>query len=194
MGNRDKPSELISAATALDAELQRFEQLSESIQRTPLNSEKNLGRASRTLTEIAQVGEALQARISSLVGAIAGFRQKQEAHAEAVRRRAEELQERGTVLKELLTEYGALGEKARELNLHLQSVKGSQDNEGEALFPQFQDLESRVTHLVDAAQNLFDRAESSGFTDIAHQADGLRQQLQAIRNKLKLLQQRLAQA
>src|SRR5262249_5162297 len=125
MSNRGQPSELIAAATALDAELEKFEQLSESIQRTPLNSEKNLGRAPRTLNEMGQVGEALQARLGSLVGAIAGFRQKQEAHAEAVKRRAQELQERGAVLKELLAEYSALGEKARELNLHLQSVKGS---------------------------------------------------------------------
>lgn len=199
MDKRNQPSELISAAEALDAELQKFEQLSESIQRMPLNSEKNLGRASRTLSEIAQVGEALQARIGSLVAAIAGFRQKQESHAEAVQKRAQELQERGSVLKGLLAEYSALGEKARQLNLHLQAIKSSKDNGGNeaapsALFSKFQDLESRVIQLLEAAQTLFDRAESLGFADIAHQADALRQQLQAIRNKLNLLQQRLAQA
>jgi uncharacterized coiled-coil DUF342 family protein len=164
----------------------------------PLNSEKNLGRASRTLSEIAQVGEALQARIGSLVAAIAGFRQKQEAYAEVVQKRAQELQERGEVLKGLLAEYSALGEKARELNLHLQSIKSSKDNGGNeapsALFSKFQDLESRVIQLLEVAQTLFDRAESLGFADIGHQADALRQQLQAIRNKLSLLQQRLAQA
>lgn len=198
MDKRNQPSELISAAEALDAELHKFEQLSEFIQRTPLNSEKNLGRASRALTEIAEVGEALQARLGGLIAAIAGFRQKQEAHAGAVQKRAQELQERGAVLKGLLAEYSALGEKARELNLHLQSIKSSKDNGGNeapnALFSKFQDLESRVIQLVEASQTLFDRAERLGFTDIAHQADALRQQLQAIRNKLNLLQQRLAQA
>lgn len=191
MDKRDKPSELISAAEALDAELQKFEQLSETIQKTPFNSEKNLTRASRTLTEIAQVGEALQAHLGSLVAAIGNFRQKQETHADAVQKRAQELQERGKILEDLLAEYRALGQNAHRLNSHLLSLKSAEDNVQPA---QFLDLDSRVTELAQAAQNLFDRAESQGFTDIAHQADSLRQQLQAVRHKLNLLRQRQAQA
>jgi chromosome segregation ATPase len=191
MDKKGKPSELISAAEALDAELQKFEQLSETIQKTPFNSEKNLARASRTLTEIAQVGEALQTHLGSLVAAIGNFRQKQETQADAVQKRAQELQERGQVLEGLLAEYRALGENARQLNLHLLSLKSSED---EVQSSQFLDLDSRVTELAQAAQNLFDRAESQGFADIAHQADALRQQLQTVRNKLNLLRQRLPQA
>jgi chromosome segregation ATPase len=190
MEKRSQPSELTSAAEALDAELRKFEALSESIQKTPFNSEKNLGHASRTLTEIAQVGEALQARLGSVVAALANFRQKQQAHAEAVQKRAHELEERGKVLGGLLAEYGALGENVRELNVQLQSLKSPKDNGG----AQFQNLEPRVNQLVEAAQKLFEQAETLGFTDIAHQAAALRQQLQAIRNKLNLLRQRLAQA
>ncbi len=198
MEKRAQPSELISAAEALDAELRKFEELSESIQKTPFNSQKNVDRASRTLTEIAQAGEALQARLGSVVTAIANFREKQQALAEAVQKRAYELEERGKVLGGLLAEYRALGENARELNVHLQSLKGAKDNGGSentsGLFSQFQDLEPRVSQLVEAAQKLFEKAETQGFTDIAHQADALRQQLQAIRNRLNLLRQRLAQA
>ncbi len=198
MEKRDQPSELISAAEALDAELRKFEELSESIQKTPFNSQKNLDRASRTLTEIAQVGEALQVRLGSVVSAIVNFRQKQVACAEVVQKRAHELEERGKVLGGLLAEYRALGEKTRELNVDLKSLKGAKENGGgensNGLFSQFKDLEPRVGQLVEVAQKLFEQAETLGFTDIAHQADGLRQQLQAIRNKLNLLRQRLAQA
>jgi chromosome segregation ATPase len=196
---REDPSELISVAEALDGELRRFEELSENIQRASLTSEKNLGRASHTLKEIADVGEALQARLGAMVAVIAGFRDRQEMLAKAVQAKAEELQERSKTLESLLERYRTLGEDARQLNQHLRAatsdrLAGKDEVAAYPLFPHLQELDEKIGQLADNAQSLVDRAQADDFPDVAHQADALRQQLQAVRNKLGLLRKNLPQA
>ncbi len=190
-------SDLVDAAQALETELKRFQVLAENIERQPFNSEKNLGRASRTLSEIAAVGETLQTRLGSLVSVIAGFRDKQQALAEAVQKRAEELQQRSQVLDDLLAEYRAIGEKARDLNEHLRLLQADQQPSGRSPYgflSNLQDLEAKVGQLTEGAQSLFTKAQGDCFIDVAHQADALRQQLEAVRNRLGLLRSHLPQA
>jgi hypothetical protein len=72
---------------------------------------------------------------------------------------------------------------------------GEDNNGGRAsLFSQLPDLEQRVGELLSGAQMLFEQADSAGFTDLQHQADALRQQLQSIRNKLGLIRRSVPQA
>jgi chromosome segregation ATPase len=182
----------------LDRELRRFEELSESIEHASFNSEKNVARASHTLREIAEVGEALQTRLGAMVAVIAGFRDKQEALANAVQIKALELQERTKTLESLLVKYRTLGEDARDLNEHLRSLSSDKaESEGVGSSPVFshlQQLGEKIGHLAAGAQSLFEQAQADDFPDVARQADALRQQLQAVRNKLSLLNKNLPQA
>jgi methyl-accepting chemotaxis protein len=189
-------SELVSAAEALDQGFRRFEQLTEGIQRVPLNSQKNLLRASEMLTEIAGLGEALQRQLGSVVAAIAKFRQKQEGQADRVQKQAEQVQERSRALQGLLEQYRTLGESARQLNLGLQKLStAAVDGSGAiSLLAGLQELEPGVEELMQGASSLAERASVLGFADMAHQADSLRQQLQAVRNKVNLLRQNTPQA
>jgi chromosome segregation ATPase len=182
-------SELISAAEELDAGFRRFEQLSESVQKVPLNSQKNLNRASEMLAEIAAVGEGLQAQLGSVVAAISKFREKQEGQSGRIQKQAELIQERSRVLQGLMEEYRGLGDGARELNGQLQRISAATENGGDStpLLGRLQEVEPSLERLVQTASTLVERAEGQGFGDIAHQADSLRQQLQAVRNKLNLL-------
>ncbi len=172
--NRSKQeSELVSAAEALDEGFRRFEQLTEGIQRVPLNSQKNLLRASEMLTEIAGLGEALQRQLGSVVAAIAKFRQKQEGQADRVQKQAEQVQERSRALQGLLEQYRTLGESARQLNLGLQKLSASAAD-GSGALAGLQELEPGIEELMQGASSLAERANALGFADLAHQADSLR--------------------
>jgi methyl-accepting chemotaxis protein len=191
-----RESELVSAAEALDQGFRRFEQLTEGIQRVPLNSQKNLLRASEMLTEIAGLGETLQGKLGSVVAAITKFRQKQEGQADQVQKQAEQVQERSRALQGLLEQYRVLGESARQLNLGLQKLSAAVGDGGGAssALAGLQELEPGIEELMRGASSLTERANALGFADMAHQADSLKQQLQAVRNKVSLLRQDTPQA
>ncbi|MFB1484268.1 hypothetical protein [Corallococcus sp. RDP092CA] len=200
MSKRDTPppSELVSAAQALDAELVRFEALSEQLKEAPMTSEKQLERASKMLKELADLDDALRLRVGALVQAIAGVRNRQQAQADAVNARAQELQQRTEVFKELLTRYGALGQSAADLNGRMQEFAALRQQptrtaeEDARLTEVFTALQARMAEVADEAATLTRAAEEARFSDIGRQAESLRQQLLAARNKLGLLHQSLS--
>lgn len=195
MSKRDKsqPSELVSAAQSLDEQLRRFEALTEQLQEAPLTSEKHLERASRALKDLAELDEALRERVAGLVTAISTVRDRQQQQAEAVNARAQELQQRTEVFKDLLTRYGALGQNAGELNVKMQQFaalrgQASRTPEQDAeLTTVFQALQDQMLQVADEAQSLAQAADEKQFSDIGRQAESLRQQLLSARNKLGLL-------
>lgn len=201
MSKRDKeqPSELASAAEALDNQLRRFEELTEQLVQHPLNSEKNLERASRLLQEVAALDGRLSASVADLVTAVSSARDRQNTQAEAVQTRAKDLEQRVEVFKTLLTRYGALGQSAAELNGQVQQFAARR---GEARTPEseahlaldLQALLERMGQLAAEAQEVAQGANEQDFSDIARQADGLRQQLLAARNKMSLLNKDLPAA
>ncbi|MCP3140031.1 hypothetical protein [Pyxidicoccus xibeiensis] len=195
MSKRDKPSdsELVAAAQALDEGLERFEALSEQLQKAPLQSEKHLERASTTLKSLADMDDQLRARVTALVGAISKVRDRQQAQAEAVHQRAQELQQRTEVFKDLLVRYGTMGQNAGELNVQMQQFaqqrqEAKTPEETAALAVTFQALQDRMAQVAIEAQELAQAADEKEFHDIARQADSLRQQLLSARNKMSLLQ------
>ncbi|MFP2902327.1 hypothetical protein [Corallococcus sp. 4LFB] len=199
MSKRDTPpsSELVSAAQALDAELLRFEALAEQLKEAPLTSEKQLERASKTLKDLADLDDALRMRVGALVQAITGVRNRQQAQADAVNVRAQELQQRTEVFKDLLTRYGALGQSAADLNGRMQEFASLRQQatrtaeEDARLTEVFTALQARMAEVADEAATLSTAAEEAKFADIGRQAESLRQQLLSARNKLGLLHQSL---
>ncbi|CAM3737901.1 hypothetical protein G4177_01240 [Corallococcus sp. ZKHCc1 1396] len=200
MSKRDapSPSELVSAAQALDAELLRFESLAGQLEEAPLNSEKHLERASRMLKDLADLDDALRLRVGALVQAITGVRTRQQTQADAVNARAQELQRRTEVFKDLLTRYGGLGQSAADLNGRMQQFAALRQQESRTpeedaqLTSVFGALQERMAEVADEAATLAGAAEAEHFSDIARQADSLRQQLLSARNKLGLLHQSLS--
>ncbi|RKH55796.1 hypothetical protein [Corallococcus llansteffanensis] len=200
MSKRDTPppSELVSAAQALDSELLRFEALAAQLQEAPLTSEKHLERASRTLKDLADLDDALRLRVGALVQAITGVRTRQQTQADAVNARAQELQRRTEVFKDLLTRYGALGQSAADLNGRMQQFAALRQQatrtpeEDVQLTEVFTSLQERMAGVADEAATLVGAADAEHFSDIARQADSLRQQLLSARNKLALLHQSLS--
>src|SRR5581483_6180635 len=186
---------LTEAAEALEAELRRFDELALAVQREKLTSEKGLRRAAQKLGELASADTRLGERLQALVAAIGAARERQQAQAEAVHARAEEIQRRTDVLASLLGQWAALGRDAAEVNKVAQSLVT--DDEGEngstrrALDPtRFEEVDDRLGRLADDAQRLADAAKDAGFPDVADQGTSLRAQLLAALNKVRLLRER----
>jgi len=194
---RQDPTELVQAAEGVEEELRRFEALADTVLRTPLDSEKNLERASKALREVAESDERLVAQLQKLVAAVGGVRDRQQEHARGVNARAEQLQARTQAFQELLQGYAGLGRSASELNAVVQDIAArkqqattSEDNR--ALAGSLEQLLERMALVAEEAQGLATSASEQDFTDISRQADSLRQQLLSARNKMALLQKGLA--
>src|SRR5215218_7721133 len=119
---RQEPTELGQAAEGVDEELRRFEVLADTVLRTPLDSEKNLERASKALRDVAESDERLVAQLQRLVAAVGGIRDRQQEHARGVNARAEELQARTQAFQGLLQRYAGLGRSAADLNAVVQDI------------------------------------------------------------------------
>jgi hypothetical protein len=200
--DRAEPSTLLAAAEAFDAELERFAHLTEAARHGSLGSQKALERAAEALKEIADCEEQMQAQARVLMTALGTAREQQEKQAALAAQRAEEVRERTAVYGELLKRFQALGAEAAELNAMGQSLSARKPEAAAAPAaavakdPAFanglRDLSQRMGEVADHAQELLTAARDADFEDVARQAESLRQQLQAARNKVQLLHGSLA--
>jgi chromosome segregation ATPase len=193
MNAKGTDSELAIAAARLDAELRRFEELVTLLTRTAFDSKKGLERAARTLADAIESRDRVATEVGRLVSAVATARDRQQATADRLQARALELQERTAVIASLFERFGALGEDARAMNALLQqasSAYGAAEGErptAEAL-ARFDDVHARMGDVATKASELAESARQDGVVDIAQQADAIRQQVHATRNRLGLLQ------
>ncbi|NUQ73041.1 MAG: hypothetical protein HUU21_05755 [Polyangiaceae bacterium] len=207
MTKTDKKSDksgLVGAAEALDAELRRYEGFVEALGRTALSSQKALERAAATLKEVADCDDRLGLRARELIDAITAAREKQQAQAHAVHARAIELSERVETWKELMRSYEGLSQDAASVNALIQTslapavqsrkAEGGAPDLGEAAIAGLEEAHAKLGSLAEAAEALAARAQDKGFPDVAREADAVRQQLLAARNKLGLLRKKTAQA
>lgn len=195
--DKQERSELVEAAEALDAQLRRFEHLVEVSRREPLNTQKNLERSARALKEVADCDTELGQSLQALVAAISKVRDRQQAQVEAVVTRAKEVEQRSGILQDLLTRYGQLGEVAGQLNNVAQQIvaqarEATTPDKVAELFASVGELQEAMGKAAGGAEDLVKAAGSVEFVDVEREAESLRQQLLASRNKLGLLQKSLA--
>lgn len=184
--------ELAEAARALERELLRFEELAESARRMSLDTRKGIERAAKSTTEAAEAQQRVSVALGSLIAAIAAARDRHEATATALAARGEEIKRRAEQLGELFQRFAALGEEGRGINLLVQETAARQR---EATTPEqigevvaaMDEVEGRMGRLADEARELARAAAAAGIADLAEQADGMRQQMTAMRNKVGLL-------
>src|SRR2546430_8456529 len=105
-----------AAATALEAELRRFEQVAELAARLELKSQKNLERAARAAQDAAEAQGRVAQRVRALVEEIARARERQGAQAKHLEERAQQIQSRRELLDALLSRFARLGNEAGEVN------------------------------------------------------------------------------
>jgi hypothetical protein len=190
-------SELIAAALAFDEELERFGRLAEAVRTGPLDSQKNLQRAAKMFDEIGESEKRLGHAAQSLVTALNAARQKQEAHASLIRERADLIEQRSATAADLLQRYGAMGEKASDLNQLALSIAAKCANARPAadseLARALGELRARLDEVAANAQSLTAAARDADFEDIARQADSLRQQITAANDKVAAIEKSLSE-
>lgn len=174
-------SPLIEAATALDGELVRFEEATLAFSKLGLNSQKNLDRATKMLNDLAASEGAMGEKVQLLVGAINSVRDRQMAQVEAVKAKSVQIQERSAIFQGLLNQFQELGKGAGALN---EKLKPGVEAGGNPIV----DVQTEMTNLATRAEALATIAKDQDFDDLARQADGLRQQILAARNKLKQIE------
>jgi chromosome segregation ATPase len=189
----ERRSDLAAAALALDEELERVEALAAAAARVPLTSERNLERAARTVNEAAQAQQRVGERIQTLVAALNTARERNEATVAALSARGAEVQQRHDELGALLQRFEALGQEAREISGAAQEISASAAAQPDETVARLHQIEARMGGVVDGARALAEAADAAGLDDLARQADGLRQQVLAARNKVGLLGRKLAE-
>lgn len=190
-------SDITDAALALERELRRFEELGQAARRMPLDTRNRIERAAKATTEAASEQERVGTALSALVAAITAARQRHEANAAALQERGEEIRRRAEQLGVLYEQYSALGEEGRVVN---QLVQEAAARQRDASTPEqirdvvaaIEAIEERMAKLVDGARELGQAAVAASITDLAEQADGMRQQVAAAKNKIGLLRKSLA--
>jgi hypothetical protein len=189
-------SELMAAALAFDEELERFGKLADAARQGPLNSQKNLERAARMFDDIGEAEKRLGQAAQTLVVMLNTARQKQESHALAIQKRAEQIEQRTAAASELLQRYGSMGEKAAELNQLALAIaaksSGGERSDDTELLSSLAELRARMAEVADGAKSLVGAAREADFEDIGRQADSLRQQILAADGKVAAIEKSLA--
>jgi hypothetical protein len=180
-------SPIVSAASAVDAELRRFEELARLLQKSELNSQKSLQRAGEALAQVLESEQRLQESVRGLVEAITRAREQQEAAAVGVQARAKEIEARSFTYQELLERYAALGKEASDLNARM----GPEAQAGKDPVLELEAADASILALTQGAQELAAAALEKDFQDVSRQADSLRQQLAVTRGKLLQLKGRM---
>src|SRR6187402_99257 len=93
-GEKDA-AELVRAAQALEDELGTLEALSKAVQKTRLDSEKNIARAAKELGAALELPERLAAGLLALGAELQRIQARQQAALEPLAARANEIRERG---------------------------------------------------------------------------------------------------
>jgi DNA repair exonuclease SbcCD ATPase subunit len=166
--------------------------------KTPLTSEKNIDRAVRAIGDAAESEKKVLSHVQALVGAIMAAREAQEASTAQLNAHAAEVSKRRVELEALLARFAKLGEVAKAMNVVVQRVSGYKANpygsetaEVTEMRTALAEVETGMTTVAGHAQELAAEADRASFEDLARQAESLRQQVLAAKNRLSLLQKAL---
>lgn len=193
---------LTAAAEAFDEALQRFSTLTEALRKRPLESRHALESAAELLRDVTRCQEELQKRAQALIGALGAARETQQAQADYVQERAQEIQRRAQEYATLRTRFEEVGQQAAGLNTLAQGVasrrgiadQSLRESELPAVLAQLDELRERMGQVAEQSAELIAEARAARFEELCERADSLRQQLLSARNKVGLLRDNLVKA
>ncbi|HKY35161.1 MAG TPA: hypothetical protein VJN18_04410 [Polyangiaceae bacterium] len=188
--NKKVESPLLIAAKALSDDLSRFEALSTELGHLSINSQKSLQRAGQSL-EACSVHEA---KLAESLGAFAQAMQHlhltQQRCMEQAAAAAEHVRKRQLERAGLEERLALLGQKAREISLPMPEPSTALSSE---LLGPLEQLEQRLSELVSEVGEVCELAQNQDWQDLTRETQSLREQLQALRNRVLLSRRKLAQ-
>jgi hypothetical protein len=191
----DEPT-LHTVAERLLGDLRKLEDTIREAQRLEITSAKNLQRGRRLLEACSETEQRLAGHLQSLASAIQSTQQRIAGCMEHTVEFSKRLAERAEVRGALLERLGGLGRRASEINEPVAAAVAAQ-TAGEAddatLLTTVTEVVARTEGLLEEAGTVAKDARDAAWNDIARDADGLRQQVQALRGKVLILQRGLAE-
>jgi hypothetical protein len=195
--NAGRLSSFAAAAAALEAELERFEGIAASVARAPLTSQKAIEHAARLTRDASEAQGRYAQRLQALVAMVGSTGERQRDAAATINDRVTEIDARTADHAALERRLGELGEEARGINARAQGAIGgggvpSSPERLAELIGALEEIGERMDAAVARALDVARDATAADFVDVARQADALRQQLLATRNRVTLLRRGLA--
>jgi hypothetical protein len=194
MGKPKEESALVTAAAALEDEIRAFADLASQTKRESLDTDRSMSRATRALSDSALYHERIEEKLRALVAAIEGVRLQQQASVEALVAVSHTVELRAKSREAVLARFAELGSNAAQVNqlaLELGTRRGDGASNQE-LFALLTELDARMGGVVSEAQAIAEAASADGWPEIARQADSIRQQTLAAKNKLVLAHRSIA--
>ena len=190
-----KTDSLASAAAALEAETQAYLKTIAELERVEVTSEKTMQRARRALEQCAKHEYSHAHLLPELAKAMQALQREQQSCIDATARSAASLKDRFENRQALLQRVSALGERAREINEPIATLMQAQPEEEKPspdMMTSLGEVLKRTEAVIAEAEELQRLAKDSSWVDLSEDADTLKQQLLSARNKVLLVQRKLA--
>jgi hypothetical protein len=186
---------LTQAAMAFEAELARYEGLASDVARGSISSEKALMRAKKQLGESAECQLRLAEHLKGVMVALDGDRIKQETCMKQVLSAAERVKARADEFVALMERFSALGHRAGEVNEPVARIAARKSEGAPAteVLAALRDVLARTESIVTDAETLARDAANTDWSDVSRAAEGLKQQVQAARNRVLLAERSVAE-
>jgi chromosome segregation ATPase len=187
-------SPLVAAARALTEHLTRFEEASLDAARAPINSEKALTRARKTLQECSEHEGKLAASLRDLAAAMQGMQQQQQRCVEHTAVAAERIRQRQDERLALQERLLRLGDNARAVSAPVAALPDGASEPGstEAIAP-LQEVVRRLEAVIAEAAEVTALARQGDWADLERDTHSLEQQLQSARNRVLIGLRKLAE-
>jgi hypothetical protein len=187
------PHPLAAAAAALETELGRYEATSAELDSLPLTSDKTLQRARKVLEECAAHQERLAVLLPAFAQAMQVAQARQQECMEVTARGTAKIKTRFEERMALLERVALLGQSAQEINEPVAAVlEGGEEKAPAELLKSLDEVGARTEAVIAEADAVQRAAQEGDWLDIARDADALKQQLQAARNKVLIAQRNVA--
>ena len=178
---------LVATAAALDEHLRAYETLAREASRLEITDERSLVRAAALMEQSTKLQPHIQETLRALVVEIEAARDRQQLSLDALVTVSKSLEARAADFDAIMRRFAELGHAAsvvNQLTADLSARRAAEVLESDLL--RGRDLNESMNKLVVDAEQLARDAEEKGWSDIASQADAVRQQVRSANNKLNL--------
>jgi chromosome segregation ATPase len=197
---------LVVAVKQLDADVRRLEELSNELGRSQINSEKSLQRARQTLEECSTHELKLAESLRAFAEAAQAMQQLQSVCMQEIAKSTQRIADRHAERIKLQDRLIAIGESARAASAPFTELKAPevQQTQGEHgadaakegspsdhLLNPLGEVERRLDAVIEEASALCDLTHAGDWNDLERDTQSLREQLQALRNRVLITRRKL---
>lgn len=183
-------SPLVVAARELTEQLARFEAQSNDLSRLAIDSDKSLQRARQGLEACSTHEAALARALLAFAEAMRGVQATQQRCVDVTATTAGRIAARHAERAELQTRLATLGENARQVSAPVTELVARGADSG--ALRGLQEVEQRLEGVLIETTALCEASRDGDWADLERDTQSLREQLQALRNRVGLMRRRLA--